>query len=437
VSDPVSPWAVLYPYNPPAGHWVYDLVALLFVAAFFDFRCVKRLRNLDVVMLCAWVPLGYYELGNLKWTMLLGYLPLLYFVPRLLYQVWRTDGDPCVINFSSRWLIALAALFYAAGCAMCLAYPEPFYSDNLSDTAESGMAAARVLLGGGIPYGWLPHGWDSYPPAYYYIYVPFEWAFTDHRPVTNHAHPLATYGLSARVLACSANLACLAALAWLGARLRDRRFGYALAFAWAVLPYTLMSVADSQTGHLVPAALTVIALLGYSFSPWIGAALLALLAAAAFYPALFAAPWAARLGWRTGIAFALLAGLIGLALWLPMLQQDDGLTKFAKAVSKHEDRVTRKSPWYQHPWMTPLKTCFAALYLPFVAWTAWAAWRRRGFVPCLALTGAIVVWGQLFYRSAPGRYHPWMMACLLPLLLLGGPRSALDGGDDAARPAAG
>jgi hypothetical protein len=370
-------------------------------------------------MLCAWVPLGYYELGNLKWTMLLGYLPLFYFVPRLVYQVWRKADDPCVINLSNRWLLVLAAVFFAAGCLMCMAYPEPFYGDSLSDTAQSGMAAARLLLEGRIPYGNLKYGWDSYPPAYYYAYVPFEWLISDHLPVTNHAEPYMTYGWSARLLACTANLACVLGLVWLGTRIRDRRFGYALAFAWAAMPYTLMSVADSQTGHLVPAALTILSIAAYMASQWVGAILLAVLGAAAFYPVFFAPIWAARLGWRQGLAFLLLVAIVGLALWVPMLRQDDGLAKFFKAISKHENRVTKKSPWFQHPWMVPLRYTFAILFLPFVGWAAWVAAKRRGFVPLVALTAAVVAWGQLFHLNAPGRYHPWMMACLVPLLLSG------------------
>ena len=122
---------MLYPFQPPERYLFYDLVALIFVFTFFDFKHLKRLRNLDVLMLCAWVPLGDYELGNLRFTMVLGYLPLLYFLPRLLYQVWRTSADPCTINVSTRTLKGLAAVFFVAGVALALIYPTPFEDEAL------------------------------------------------------------------------------------------------------------------------------------------------------------------------------------------------------------------------------------------------------------------------------------------------------------------
>ena len=71
------------------------------------------------------------------------------------------------------------------------------------------------------------------------------------------------------------------------------------------------------------------------------------------------------------------------------------------------------------------------LYLPFIAFAAWAAHRRRGFVPLIALTGSVVVWGQLFYRSAPGRYHLWMLPFLMTVLLLGKPSATFEGSENA------
>lgn len=415
----------LYPFHGPAENSIYDLLGLLFILAFFDFKNLRCLRNLDVVMLCAWVPLGYYEFGNLAWTMVLGFLPLLYFLPRLIYQVWRKHEDPCIMNFSSRALIAMAIVFFVASCVLCFAWPTPFPDEDLSDTAQSGMAGGRMLLQGEVPYGNLYYGWDSYPPTYYYVYAIFEWLVHDPRPVTDHARPFATYGLSARLLTCLLNLTCLLALVALGRRLKDRQFGYALAFGWAVLPYTFGSTTASQTGHIMPGVFTVFALLAYTIAPLAGAVAVAILATAGFYPLFYIPVWAASLKGRKALVFLLVAGVVGLALWLPMLLQKDGLKEFIDAVLQH-DKPQRFSPWVQHSWTAPLRTLLVVAFPVFVAFATWAAWRRPGFIPMLALSGAIVVWVQMTYRNAPGRYHLWMIPCLMPLLLLGRGRAKFE-----------
>ncbi len=415
----------VYPYNGPGGNFLYDLLGILFVCAFFDFKHVRRLRNLDVVMLCAWVPLGYYESGNLAWTMVLGYLPLLYFLPRLLYQVWRKHEDPCVINFSSRALIVMTVVFFIALCVLCFAWPTPFPDEEQSDTAQSGMAGGRLLLQGKIPYGNLYYGWDSYPPTYYYVYALFEWIVSDPRPVTDHARPFATYGLSARLLTCVLNLGCMIALVALGTRMRDRKLGYALAFAWAVLPYTYMSTTGSQTGHLMPGVFTVFALLALTIAPLAGAVMLAILTTVGFYPVFYIPVWAAHVRRRKAISFLLVVTAVGLALWLPMLFQEQGVQKFFEAVLQHDARQ-RFSPWDQHPWTDSVRAALTLALPAFVGFATWAAWRRPGFVRLLALTGTVVVWVQMIYRNAPGRYHLWMIPCLMPLLLFGGTRAAFE-----------
>lgn len=409
---------LFFPFSWGFEYVWFDTLACILAGCFIDFRNPWRLRNLDVLMLCAWVPLGDYEKGPLPVTTVLGYLPLFYFVPRLAWQAWRQGPDPCVINYSKRVLATLTLLAVLYGVLLTLVCPLPYTMMGkrykLSDSAEGGMAGARSLLAGQIPYGHLERGWDAYGPFYYYLYVPFEWLF----PSQGEIHR--GNGYSARALTITLNV--MTTLAWvlLGRRIRSLHLGLALAFAWAISPYTLTSVYWSQTGHLIPGALTTFALLGLSTGLMAGALTLAALAAAAFYPVFFIPVWAAHLGGRRGLRFVLITCAAGLALWAPMLLQEDGLKKFFEptlifATTKNK---TTWSPWHYHPQMVYLRSYFQLLFLPFVAFATWAA-RRSTYMLMVALTGAVVCFTQLFSLHAPGRYHLWMWPLIMPALLVG------------------
>lgn len=428
-----------FPYCTGLEALWFDLLALLVIGCFFDFKQPWRLRNLDLLMICCWVPLGDYEKGHLPLTVVLGYLPLFYFLPRLLHQVGRRAEEPCVVNYGPRWLTLLTALALLYGVGLALVAPYPYASWKgsdtlaLSDSAVAGMLGANALRAGKIPYGNLPDHRDDYGPAYYYSYLPFMFL------QVKEGYFLHEYGAPARALAIVAHVAAILGFGLLGWRLRSAHYGLALAFAWACLPYSLISLYWSQTGHLLTGALLLWSCLALSCSQLLGAAVLAWTSAAAFFPVFFIPAWAATLRERKRAVFLGVVLGLGLALWLPMLDQPDGLRKFFDSTVVYFQVQNRGewSPWVQHPMTLPVKSFFSWMFLPFVAWVSWRA-RGRGFVSLMAITGAIVVFTQFFSLHAPGRYQLWMMPFLLPVLLLGTNRTRFeDGAVDSAEPEAG
>ncbi len=426
-----------FPYGTGLEFVWFDLLGLLVIGCFFDFKRPWRLRNLDLLMICCWVPLGDYEKGHLPLTVVLGYLPLFYFLPRLLHQVGRRAEEPCVINYGPRALALLTGMAMLYGVGLSLVAPFPYASWKgadklaLSDSAVAGMLGAGALRNGAIPYGNLPDHRDDYGAAYYYSYLPFMFLEGD------QSYFLHEYGAPARALAIVCQLAATLGLGLLGWRLKNAHYGLALAFAWACLPYSLTSVYWAQTGHLLTGALLLWSCLALSVSHLLGAAVLAWTSAAAFFPVFFIPAWAAASRGRNRVVFLGIVLGLGLALWLPMLDQPDGLRKFFDSTVYYYQMMNRGdwSPWVQHPMTLPVKSFFSWMFLPFVAWVSWQA-RGRGFVSLMALTGAIVVFTQFFSLHAPGRYQLWMMPFLLPVLLLGTNRTRFEGSVvDSAVPA--
>ncbi|MBI3892642.1 MAG: hypothetical protein HY303_14060 [Candidatus Wallbacteria bacterium] len=405
----------------------FDFLALLLIACFFDFKKPFRLRNLDLLMLCVWVPLGDYEKGTLRWTAVVGYWPLFYFLPRLLWQPSRRHEDPCVIHAGSTALATatLAALFY--GALLTLICPLPYeryygmHTLGLSASAIGGSQGAAAILKGQIPYGNLPKGWDCYGPAYYYCFAPFVALLSDLPGVGPQYH------LPARALTILANFVAASALRALGQRLAGVQFGWALACFWSAIPYTLISCYWSQAGHLLVGALLAVAGLGLSCSTVRGGLALAWASAAAFFPVLLIPVWAARLAKRERVRFVALVVAAGMLLTLPMLCQSQGIWRLLDAtlVFRQTRNVGPWSPWTHFPWTRPAMQFFQWMTLPVVAYCAWRA-RGRGYVSTLALAGAVVIYTQLYSLHAPGRYQLWMLPFLLPVLLLGSNRAAFE-----------
>src|SRR5205085_2154667 len=170
------------------------------------------------------------------------------------------------------------------------------------------------------------HG-DTYGPATYFAYVPFERLF----PWTGQWD----YLPAAHAAAITFDLLTLLGLFLLGRRLMPgrsgNRLGFALVWAWAAFPFTLLGVIKGTNDGLV-AMLLVYALLAFA-SPVRRGAVLGLAAAAKFFPLallpLFAAGRGER-GWRRPAACAgTFAAVVAVTVWAYLPPQ--GLGRFYDA----------------------------------------------------------------------------------------------------------
>ncbi len=375
------------------------------------------------------MPLGDYERGDIELNSLLAYLPLLYLLPRLFYQAFRKEEDPFVANIAARPMLLMTAVLMGYSMFLTLTCPYPYNQPQvgkkkvrLSDSAAGGMAGARSLLNGVLPYGNLSHHRDTYGPTYYYTYLPFEAAYD-----RGNEHVKRGPGLPARQLTILLQLLAVLACYLLGRRLQGHLFGCSLALGWVLLPYSLYSAYWSQTGHLMPGVFMLLTFLALTWSPVIGAIAFAWTAAACFFPVFFLPVWWAYLKGNKRWLFLFISITLGLALWAPMLMQQAGLNKFLDStiLFNQSQNMGRWSPWYHHSGTRYIRAYFQLLF-PLFAMAAFWIVRGKGYLTALSMTGVVVVGTQLFALHAPGRYHLWMLPILLPLFLLGSNRARFE-----------
>lgn len=430
---------LLFPYSSGFEFLWFDFLGLIFVACFFDHRRALCLRNLDVLMITIWVPLGDYEKGPLRLTTILGYAPLFYFLPRLCLEVYRKRCDPVHVAFPPGLLrrVTVALFAYAAFLIFVSPFPYQLKGDApfISGSAAGGLAGARAILDHGIVYGNtnrlhkddIDWGWDTYGPGYYYMFVPFEALF----PTPGHFKY--SYGFPARLLTLLLHLLAILTLRHLGRKLGDEALAEALGFAWAILPYTLITAYWSKTGDILPGALTVAALALYHASPFWGAIGLGYLSAATIFGVFYIPIWAAALPRERIVRFTGVVLATGAVLTVPQWMQPDGLGIFYRATVVWQENYGDwpYSLWTQYPETKYMRAYFKMTFLPFVAFATWMA-RGTGFRGAVALSGAVAIWIQLFKLYVPGRYHLWYLPFLLLALLPGGGREAEAAQDDPA-----
>ena len=256
-------------------------LGLLFLAPFVDPRRPMRLLHLDLLVLLAFgISHVFFNRAEIGVSVPLVYPVLLYLLVRMLVAGFRGrppgGRGPLVPLAPARWLV-LGLVFlvvFRVGLNVL--------DSNVIDVGYSGaIGADRIERGQELYGGKLPddnENADTYGPATYLAYVPFEqvlpWSGTwDDLPLAHAA-------------AVAFDLLTLAGLLVLGRRLRPgaggRRLGVVLAFAWAAYPYTLFALSTNTNDALV-SLLVVWALVALRSPPARGA-LIGLAAAAKFAP---------------------------------------------------------------------------------------------------------------------------------------------------------
>src|SRR3954447_2487354 len=388
-TGPQVAWTMARGYKGAFGRkvnalYVWIPLLILFVAPFVDPRRPFRMRHLDLLALCSFsVSLAFFNHGNINASVPLSYPPLLYLLARLTWVGVRRAPlrpEPLRLLVPATWL--------AVGTVFLLGFRIGLNvtNSNVIDVGYSGVIGADRLAHGHALYGTFPkddpHG-DTYGPAAYAAYVPFELALPwhgrwDDLPAAHGAAILFD------LLACGG-------LFLLGRRIRGPTVGLALAYAWVAFPFTLFALNTNANDALV-AALLVAALLALA-RPAARGALVALAAAAKFAP-LALAPLFATARPRRTLRYALGFGLTLLVALLPVILQADPATFYDRTLGFQADRDAPFSVWGLYGWPEALRMLVQGAAIGFALLVAVVP-RRRDVVGTAALAGAVLIALQL------------------------------------------
>ena len=243
--------------------YIWIPLCVLFLLAFFDFRRPLKLLHLDLlVLLSLSVSLAFFNRGQIYKSVPLVYPPLLYLLVRMLVLSRRRrrgeQPGPLRLLVPVPWL-ALGVVFLI-GFRIALNVTD----GNVIDVGYAGVIGAQRVVHGKPLYGHWPadneHG-DTYGPANYEAYVPFEQLFGwsgrwDDLPAAHAA-------------AIAFDLLAMALLFLIGRRVRGPSLGVALTYAWAAFPFTLFSLESNSNDTLV-AVLVLAAILAATYRSKLG-----------------------------------------------------------------------------------------------------------------------------------------------------------------------
>jgi len=233
--------------------YVWLPLCALFLIPFINPRRPFALLHLDLLVLLSFsVSLAFFNHGRIYASTPLVYPPLLYLLGRMLWlsrpgraRTDRRRGSPGAgprLLIPAPWL-ALGVVFLL-GFRIALNVTD----SNVIDVGYAGVIGAQRVVDGKPLYGSYPsdneHG-DTYGPANYEAYVPFQqiFGFSGHWDSLPAAHAAAiAFDLLAVVL-----------IFLLGRRARGPTLGIALAYAWVAYPFTLFALESNSNDTLVGA----------------------------------------------------------------------------------------------------------------------------------------------------------------------------------------
>lgn len=392
--------------------YVWIPMSAVFLIALLDWRRPLRAVHLDLLVLLSFgISHAFFNDAEIGISVPLYYPPLLYLLGRML---WVGFGRGAPSLRPSTPLLAMVALCVALAVfrvtinivdsgVIDVGYAGVIGADRIAD--------AEPIYGEGAFPEDNPTG-DTYGPANYFAYLPFEQVL----PWSGSWDELA----AAHAAAIFFDLLAVAGLAALGRQFGGARLAATLALAWLAYPYTAF-VLQSNANDTLLAALLAWSLVLFA-QPLARGALLGLAALTKFAPlalaplyaagrrGLLTAPRAAsRL--RPAILFsAAFVAAAGLVLAHPAI--DPGLATFwERTIGSQAGRDSPFSIWGQadlEPLHTAVKLGAVALALTVALVPA-----RRDLRQIAALAAAVIITVELTAEHWFYLYIVWF----LPLLL--------------------
>jgi len=427
-------WKMARGYSGAFGHrlnapYVFLPLCAVFLLGLVDWRRRWRVANLDLLVLLGFgVSHFFFNRAEIGVSVPLQYPVLLYLLGRALWIGFRGRGEGLRPVWPAAWLLVAALFLIGFRVGLNVADSGPI------DVGYASVVGADRITHGEPIYGNFPDDvsqGDTYGPANYLAYVPFELVFPwsgswDDLPAAHGA-------------AIGFDVAVFAFLILLGFRLRPGPRGFplaaTLAFGWAAYPYTAYALESNSNDTLVAALL--LATLLVLARPIARGAMAALATAAKFAPALLIPmlatynPSSSRTAsegvrerkprpqdtLRTRPARPLLfaAALIAVTalvfLW-PAI--DPGLrTVYERTITYQTSRDSPFSIWGQVEWLEPLRVALMAATAGLSLLLAFRP-RRKSTIQVAALAAALMIALQLTMQHWFYLYIVWFY----PLLLL-------------------
>jgi hypothetical protein len=375
------------------------------------------------VLLSFGVSQAFFNDGNIGVSVPLAYPPLAYLFARMLWIGFRGERSSGLRpSLPWRWLGLAVIVLIAFRITINIA------DSGVIDVGYAGTIGADRITHGETLWGEgeFPDDnrfGDTYGPANYYSYVPFELAL----PWDGSWDELP----SAHAAAIAFDLATVLGLFFCGLRLvggeGGRRLGTLLAFAWVAYPYTTFAMQSNSNDSLLAAFLAWS--LALFARPLARGALLAAAVMTKFAPLALTPLYAAGdtgLGhvfsrdWRSALRPPLIftaAFLLIAAILLANPAIDPGLgTFFDRTVVSQIDRTSPFSVWGQVDGIQWLQTAVFGLVSLFAVALAFVP-RRRTLIQAAALSAAVMIGLQLAVDHWFYLYIPWFLPGVLIALL--------------------
>ncbi len=442
-------WKMARGYSGAFGHrlnapYVWLPLCALFLLGLVDWRRPWRVANLDLLVLLSFgASHFFFNRGDIGLSVPLVYPPLLYLMGRMLWVGFRGRGEGLRPVWPAAWLI-IAALFllgFRGGLNVA--------DSGVIDVGYAGVVGADRIGDGNSIYGQnafpddVSSG-DTYGPANYYAYVPFEQAL----PWSGSWDDLP----AAHAAAIFFDLATFAGLVLLGRRLRPgaegRQLGAMLGFGWAAYPYAAFvlesNANDSLVAMLLVATLLVLthpaargatlALAGLTkFAPLILVPLMATYNASSTGGAADADP-APRGPWSTGRIASAVTGpvvvrfgvgfLVAALIVMAQTIIDPGLVTFwHRTIASQIDRDSPFSVWGQVHSLEPLRVAVMVAVGALAVLVAFRP-RRKSAAQVAALGAALLIGTQLIAQHWFYLYLVWFVPLVLVALGALSPRPA-------------
>ncbi len=434
--------------------YVWIPLALIFLLGLWDFRRWRKWVHLDLAVLLSFgISQAFFNAAEIGVSVPLQYPPLAYLLIRMLWVGFRGHGRDGGAGEGLRPSMPVWLMTTAVVALLILRLAGNLFDSGVIDVGYAGVIGADKITDAQPIYDDSfpednPTG-DTYGPANYFAYVPFEqifpWSGSWDDLQAAHAatifFDLATItGLFALGLALVRRRGASRGddePSQRGGRIRRRLaswfpdregnvVGLTLVFAWVAYPYTTFTMQGNSNDELI-SALLVWSLVAFA-SPIARGGLLAVASLAKFAPLpLFPLYAAGNRGIRIrtredrrallkplGLFIAGFAFFAALLLAHPAV--DPGLADFYERTVKTQiDRESPFSIWGQ----TDLGWLQAAIKIGVVALgiaVAFFPWRRT-LIQIAALSAALIIGVEITLEHWFYLYIPWFLGAMLLVMV--------------------